>query len=106
MAPRREGETRRQFNERFGHESPDIEPVHGGEFLVNAFWELSRFRSAGLGGPEPIRPADIVGWCHLTNFELRPDETKIILRMDAAFREAWHVEAEQMKPKAPSKPGQ
>jgi len=95
--PDENGETRRERNARFGVESPEIEPVEGGEFLLSVFWALNGIRSQGFAGPDPIRPRDIIDWSELTGTVLHQEERSIFLRMDAAFRAAWYAEAEEAR---------
>lgn len=67
------------------HLTPEPPEVEGGERIERIFWTLSRFRTQGFGGPDPLQPGTIRDWCHLTGRSLDPDELRVVLEMDAAF---------------------
>lgn len=93
--PDETGESRREKNERFrmGHLNPPAEPVvEGGERIEAVFWRLSRFRSQGMGGPEPLQPLAVHGWRAVTGRYLSLQEIEIIFDLDAAYLTAYRRE--------------
>lgn len=71
-----------------------IDVPEAGEFFLDTFWEISRFRAHGMNGPDPIRLVDIRHWSDMTGTQVRRDELPVIIEMDVAFRSAWADEAE------------
>ena len=61
-----------------------------------------------MGGIEPIGWSNIKAWSELTGTVTRPEEVRMLLAMDAAFRSAASVEradaAARNKPDKPAKP--
>lgn len=54
----------------------------GGAVLWNAFTSLSRARSLGPVGPNPIAPSEIESWMRLMRMPLEPRHVAIIMEMD------------------------
>lgn len=59
-------------------------PEAGGQ-LLDAFAALSRARSYGPFGPNPINYTEITAWCNLMRVPLAPHHVRII----AALDEVW-----------------
>lgn len=74
--------------------SAEVEGIEGGEHLIEAFRQLSRFRLSGMGGPEAIQPGTVRDWCAVTGNRLSVEEIGIIFDLDAAYRIAWRKESE------------
>lgn len=72
----------------------EVEGIEGGEHLIGAFGQLSRFRACGWNGPEAIQPGMIRDWFALTGARLSVEEIDIIFDMDAAYRIAWRKETQ------------
>lgn len=95
-------ETRREFNDRFGIETPPepewpIEAAH----LWRAFWDIDRDRAQGANGPLPLGPALILDWCDATATPFSPEEIGVIRQMDAAWMAAYAAErACEWRPRA------
>lgn len=110
--PDEKGETRAERNARFGQsdKTPDEPTLPGcGEHVWQWFAELSAQRgSGGMGGIEPLGWSSIKAWSELTGVIVRPEEVRMLLAMDAAFRSAAGVEradsAARNKPEKPTKP--
>lgn len=92
------GETRAERNARFHvpeltPEAPEIPDQV--EHVWNWFWEISGQRSSGMADAEPIAWRDISEWSRLTGNSLHPEELRMLIEMDAAFRSAL---ADERKP--------
>lgn len=72
---------------RFGATIREEEPgVPGaGEHIWDWFWSLSARRQSGFESTNPITYTEIQSWTHLTGAMVRPEEVKILARMDDAF---------------------
>jgi hypothetical protein len=88
-----------------GHLSPVAAAHPAGAHLLVIFWKLSRVRTSGFNGPEPLQPGTIRDWCALMHEALTIDEIEIILAMDASYLAACRREA---KPASddPDQPGE
>lgn len=82
------GETRRQRNERFGVETPEVDVPAEAEHVWRWFWDLSARRRTG---PEALGFADLAAWQALMHIDLLPLEAGMLVAMDdkylAAVRE-------------------
>lgn len=67
--------------------STDVRPPEGAEVLWAAFQRLSRARTSGAAGPNPITFSDIHAWMRITRTPLSPAHVQIIERMDQAYLE-------------------
>ncbi|MDE3874601.1 hypothetical protein I7G55_10830 [Sinorhizobium meliloti] len=81
----KDGETRRERNESFETESPEVEVPDNGAFLWDWFWELRQAQPLGFSGPVPISNVEIAAWCHLTGNVVRREEVSILRSMDVRF---------------------
>jgi hypothetical protein len=82
---RNKGETRRQYNIRFGNgdkNPPETELPEGTDHLWQWFWNLSKRRRAG---PEHISYGDIGEWVRLTETLIDPEEIEVLIAMDDAW---------------------
>lgn len=99
-------ETRRERNENFGKDSPEVDVPEQGAHLWEWFWILSGQRARG-DGPQALRMADIESWNRMSGSMMRSDELDVLLAMDGAYREAQAVEEseqrERIKASQPSK---
>lgn len=77
--------------------TPDAMIPDGGVYLLEWFGDLARDRSSGENGPQPITCSDILEWSSSTGHILRANEIDILQAMDAAYRQAWAVEAREMR---------
>lgn len=93
-----------EYFRRYGAEVPPPPPVpEAGEHLVFWFRELSARRTAGFDSPNPITCTEVESWARLTNTQIRPDEVKLIFRMDEAYLSALSTVRElARKEKEPS----
>ena len=78
--------TRRERNEQFGHESPELKIPSAGRYLWDWYWELS----SGLirindGAVIPIPPSEVKAWVEITRNIVYPTEYAILRAMDMAF---------------------
>ena len=93
--PDEKGETRRERNRRFGITSPvliDIDDDEDCQRLVRVFWQVSRLRTAGMGGPDPLLPQTILSWLQIQGEMIPREELELLMRMDMAFLSAWRRE--------------
>lgn len=60
-------------------------PPEGSGILWGAFLALSRTRSTGPNGPNPITFAEIEAWARLTRTPLEPRHVEILAAMDAIW---------------------
>lgn len=75
-------------------------PPEGSAVLWNAFLALSRARSVGPAGPNPIAFSEIEAWARLTRTPLEPHHVDILAAMDAVWIGRAY-EGGTDKPKAP-----
>lgn len=64
---------------------PEAEPVAGGEYILDCFWQIARYRDLTENGPQPLKPVDIFNWQKLTGNILNRHEQQIILDIDQAY---------------------
>lgn len=98
---RKKGETRREYNARFGQSDKNPDPVdipEGAEHLWAWFWKLSKRRRQG---PEHIAYADIGDWSRLTGVILSPADIDAIEAMDDAWMRG--VREDQVKAETETK---
>ena len=62
-------------------------PPEGSGILWGAFLALSRARTCGPAGPNPISFTEIEAWSRLTRTPLEPQHVEIITAMDAIWME-------------------
>lgn len=62
--------------------------MHGSEYILQWFHQLSARRRPGFSGPSALNFSDIKAWSELTGTYTRPEEIEAILAMDAAYLEA------------------
>lgn len=91
-SPDANGETRREYNARFGVDSPEIEIHPDAQYLCDLFEALSNFHDQGFNGPLPLQPGTILDWCLSTGNRLLRQEIEIMYRADAAYRRAYYEE--------------
>lgn len=60
----------------------DARPPNGTAVLWNGFMALSRARSCGPFGPNPISYPEIEAWSHLMQVPLRPHHVEALVAMD------------------------
>ena len=97
--PDENGETRREFNARYGmdHKSPEDTPPDVGSYLLVWFWDMSRTRPDSFDGCGALTP-EYVWWWATSNGEIVTRRELAILRqMDAAFRAAFFKEREAQR---------
>lgn len=83
------GETRAERNARFDRADltpPEPEVPWQFEHVWSWFWEISGQRASGVDGAGPIAWRDIADWSRLTGNELQPEELRMLIDMDVAFR--------------------
>lgn len=61
-------------------EEPDTPPEM--DYLLSWYLELSRARTFGQFGPNPVTYHDIDAWARLTNRSLTPEEVNALLTLD------------------------
>ncbi len=82
--PREGGETRRQYNAKFGQaekNQPVIIPPQT-RHVWNWFWQLSNRRNSG---PEALSYAEVQAWAQMMHIPIRPDEVAMLVAMDDAY---------------------
>lgn len=87
-------ETRRERNARFGmaHKSADIDVPDVVEYLWQWFFDLSRGRSSGMNGPNPLSALEIDAWERKTGNIVSRDDFQAIQYMDGAYRNQFAEE--------------
>lgn len=99
--PDADGQTRRQYNAKFGVESPDPDVPDEAQHVWDWFWdELTNRRKSG---PEPLSYAEIGEWQRLTHTEILPEEIAMLVAMDDAYLKAYQVEREAQLARAAEK---
>jgi hypothetical protein len=85
--PDRDGETRRQRNERFGvgEKNPVLCPPRYGSHLLEWFWDASETRRYEQGAPQQITPLEWAAWADAAGHLLTRDDYLILKKIDAAF---------------------
>jgi hypothetical protein len=95
--PDKDGETRRERNARFGQSSPEpFRPVKG-RYLWEWFISASDFREFGEHGPKCITPGQWKFWAEINSVEVRPEEFKVLVRMDRSYINALNVELSEQR---------
>ncbi|MGR3494092.1 phage tail assembly chaperone [Citreimonas sp.] len=64
-----------------------VRPPEGASILWNAFMQLSRARSCGPAGPNPIGFPDIAAWSSLMRMPLEPHHVVALTAMDRVWME-------------------
>ncbi len=91
------GETRRQRNERFGAESPDVDVPMEGAHVWDWFWALSGRRRSG---PEALTFADVGEWQRLVMVDLLPQEVEMLMAMDDQYLRAVREDQDAARARA------
>jgi len=55
------------------------------EHIWEWFWQISRGRSGGLSGPNPLTWQDIKSWKDLLEIQIRPIEIEILYEIDSVY---------------------
>lgn len=80
------GETRREYNERFGVFTPEPEIPPEFAHFFEWFWEISKLVDRnGQGYCRPISAQDYKAWQELTGEIVEPADYDILQAMDAAY---------------------
>lgn len=82
--PREGGETRRQYNAKFGQaekNQPVIIPPQA-RHVWDWFWQLSNRR---VSGPEVLSYSEVQAWARMTATPVRPEEVEMLMAMDDAY---------------------
>ncbi len=82
-----EGETRRERNERFFVDSPEVEVPEDGYAPWRDFWQINRTRRTG-DSPEPLSYGDIQAWLGCTGRVVTPEHIDMLIAMDERYRSA------------------
>jgi len=53
---------------------------------------VSRLRTAGMGGPDPLMPQTILSWLQMQGDTMPREELLLLMDMDRAFLSAWRRE--------------
>lgn len=105
--PDENGETRKEYNERFGREvKQEIELDPENTYFFELFYTVSnaiRTHNGLSGSPEPFEPNKIMAWAEYTGHILSEFEKKLLLDMDRVFRKAWHEENAQVQERIKNK---
>ena len=62
-----------------------MEEVIGGEYILDCFWKITRFRDFSENGPQPLKPVDVFNWEKFTGNVLNREERIILLELDQAY---------------------
>lgn len=93
----KDGETRRERNESFEVESPEVDVPEIGMFLWNWFWELRESSAPGFSGPSPISNQELVAWVSLTGNVVRREELKVLKSMSSRYCSEIDKESEEIR---------
>lgn len=78
-------------------ENIEIEDDLDAQRLASIFWKVSRLRTAGMGGPDPLLPQTYTSWMAITGTHLLREEVEVLMDMDMAFLAAWRREATKQR---------
>lgn len=99
--PDEKGETRRDRNERFGHDAPPLEIPEDGRYLWEWYQEVAdgtaRFRENLY---HPITWADLKAWADCTGNIVYSSEFDILRAMDAAFTRGMNINVQERQTRA------
>ena len=73
----------------------------GSSPLWNGFMALSRARSCGPGGPNPISYPEILAWARLMQVPLEPHHVQILTAMDQVWLQDFYKRTDKAAPVAP-----
>jgi hypothetical protein len=93
--PNDDGESLRQYYQRFNWPCPSVEPPRTGIRLLTLFGAVSRLRRSGNNGPEPLDPLVVEAWLRLTRRGVLVEELEIIFEIDAVYIASWRLVAER-----------
>jgi hypothetical protein len=91
------GETRRQFNQRFGKDSPEVRIPEQGVHVWAWFWEVSARRRSG---PEALSYGEVQEWQRMTCRDVLPVEVEMLMAMDDAYLRAVREEQKAARDRA------
>lgn len=83
--PDKNGETRRQLNERFEVESPRVRPPQQGRYLWDWYSDASSTRRTDNGNPQLLTPLEWQAWADINGEMVRKEEFGVLMQMDRAF---------------------
>ena len=69
-----------------------MEEVIGGEYILDCFWNIIRFRDFSENGHQPLKPVDVFNWEKFTGNILNREERIILLELDQAYLAALEKE--------------
>jgi hypothetical protein len=93
----KDGETRRERNESFAVESPEVGLPDDAEELWSWFWSIRRGVAGGFSGASPVSCGELFAWLQLTGNILRREEVEIIFAMDTAYCEGIALESDAIR---------
>ncbi|SDY18089.1 phage tail assembly chaperone [Citreimonas salinaria] len=78
-------------------EGQHVRPPEGAAILWNAFMQLSRVRSSGPVGPNPIGFPEIAAWSSLMRMPLDPHHVEALTAMDRVWMEHAYRREERQR---------
>lgn len=80
-------ETRREYNQRFGQPpGPEPDVPDAASHVWDWFWQLNGRRFSNDGGPQPVTYTEIQSWREAMRVLVTPEEIRMLLAMDDAYR--------------------
>ena len=83
--PDRHGETRRQYNAKFGVDSPGAVRPTGADHLLAWLKDAGRSRRWDQGLPQILSLTEWKAWAELSGVLVRPEEMAVLRDMDEAY---------------------
>lgn len=102
-----DGETLAELHERFGKGAEVPDPPDVPDCAVHVlrwFFELSNRRQPAFSGVSPLTFGDIAAWRDLLGVLVEPEEVRMLLDIDAAFRKAVDENGKSSKSKPQEAP--
>lgn len=90
--PDRNGETRRERNERFGVESPRVRPPKHGQYLWAWYQDAAQTRRVDGGDYQLLTPLEWKAWAEMKGELVRQEEFAALMEMDRSYVFAWRRE--------------
>lgn len=89
--------TRRERNEAFEIDSPEVEFPDEGSVLWEWFWDIRSSQSSGFNGVMRVSNGELVDWIQITGNVLRREEVSILRTMDVRYCVEIDREAEAIR---------
>lgn len=93
----KDGETRRERNESFEIDSPEVEVPENGYFLWEWFWELRESTAPGFSGSAPVTNQELAAWVGITGNIVRREEVRVLKSMNSRYCAEIDKESEAIR---------